>query len=95
VKTSGEKMSLGLRSTDESHSKNQHMMIWWQETLVTALASTAESKLGFDNNKEKKQTEKLHFLETGQARNQRKTESPVMCSASRTKPWSPQKKNIC
>jgi hypothetical protein len=67
-------------------------MIWRQETLVTALASRAKSKLGFDDNKENKQTEKLHFLETGQARNQRKTESPVMCSASRTKPRSPKKR---
>jgi hypothetical protein len=28
-------------------------MIWRQENLVTALASRAESKLGFDDNKEK------------------------------------------
>jgi hypothetical protein len=28
-------------------------MIWRQENLATALASGAESKLGFDDNKEK------------------------------------------
>jgi hypothetical protein len=57
------------RNTSKSERGNKRL---GDRNRVTALATRAKSKPGFDDNEETL-SEKFYSLETGQARNQRKT----------------------